>query len=428
MSIQRRLHFVTIFLSALALWALIFSANICAGEAVESHQLNKESASYEMVDLWFFWSEKCPHCKEAHPHVVLIADEMSRVRLHSLRIDGQPENIQVYQKLAQAIGREARSVPAFIFCDQMLVGWDDNGVVEQSLRDGLVSCLADGVSLASTQPLVLPFIGEIDPEAWSLPAFTITIAALDSFNPCAFFVLLFLLSLLVHAGSRARMLVIGGFFILISGIVYFTAMAAWLNLFTLVGHLPLVTLVAGLLAITISLINVKDYFWFKRGASLTMSDRNRGKLMNHMRNMLAKGSLPTMLAATLSLALAANLYELLCTAGFPMVYTRFLTLNELGTAEYYFYLLLYNFVYVVPLLLIMIAFVFTLGQRKLQEHEGRILKLLSGIMMLVLGMLLLFAPGALSQLWIVVLMLAGSVGATWIIVKIAPPGLSGTGS
>ncbi|OOY45267.1 hypothetical protein [Solemya velum gill symbiont] len=104
-----------------------------------------------------------------------------------------------------------------------------------------------------------------------------------------------------------------------------------------------------------------------------------------------------------------------------MVYTRFLTLNELGTAEYYFYLLLYNFVYIVPLMLIMTAFVFTLGQRKLQEHEGRILKLLSGIMMLVLGMLLVFAPEALSIIWIVILMLAGSISATWVFVKIAPP-------
>lgn len=407
----------------LVLFTLLFSTQIHAVGAAESPQLDKHTASNEMVDLWFFWSAKCPHCKDAHPRVESIANEMPWLKLHSLRIDGQPENILVYQRLAQEIGHEARSVPAFIFCNRMLVGWDDNGVVEQSLREGLVSCHDDGQESesGSLQPLVLPLIGEIDPQAWSLPAFTIAIAALDSFNPCAFFVLLFLLSLLVHAGSRARMLVIGGFFILISGIVYFTAMAAWLNLFTLVGHLPLVTLVAGLLAITISLINIKDYFWFKRGASLTMSRSNRGKLMKRMRTMLAKGSMPTMLAATLSLALAANLYELLCTAGFPMVYTRFLTLNELGTAEYYFYLLLYNFVYIVPLMLIMTAFVFTLGQRKLQEHEGRILKLLSGIMMLVLGMLLVFAPEALSIIWIVILMLAGSISATWVFVKIAPP-------
>ena len=119
----------------------------------------------------------------------------------------------------------------------MLVGWDSGGVIEQSVRNGLLSCRKEGVeqNAGSVHPIVLPVFGEIDPKVWSLPAFTIAIAALDSFNPCAFFVLLFLLSLLVHAGSRRRMLAIGSLFILVSGVVYFAAMAAWLNLFTMVG-------------------------------------------------------------------------------------------------------------------------------------------------------------------------------------------------
>jgi hypothetical protein len=270
--------------------------------------------------------------------------------------------------------------------------------------------------------MVLPILGEIDPSAWSLPLFTVVIAGLDSFNPCAFFVLLFLLSLMVHARSRSHMVIIGSLFILVSGIVYFTAMAAWLNLFTLVGHLPVVTLVAGLIAIAIALINIKDYFWFKRGVTLSITDENRGKLMRRMRGLLTTGSMPAMLAATLSLAVVANLYELLCTAGFPMVYTRMLTLNGLGTLEHYLYLLLYNLVYIVPLLLIMILFVITLGQRKLQEHEGRTLKLLSGLMMLGIGGLLVFDPEALNQLWTAAMLLVGAVALTWIIVKAVPPG------
>jgi len=255
-------------------------------------------------------------------------------------------------------------------------------------------------------------------EGWSLPVLTVVIAALDSFDPYAFFVLLFLLSLLVHAGSRSRMLIIGGVFILISGVVYFLAMAAWLNLFTLVGHLPLVTLVAGLFAVLISLLNIKDFFWFKRGVSLSISNQHQGRLIQRMRNLLGSGSLPTMLLATVSLAIVANLYELLCTAGFPMVYTRLLTLHEMRGTGYYLYLLLYNAVYVVPLLLIMIAFVVTLGQRKLQEHEGRTLKLMSGLMMLALGLTLIFVPQALSRPWFAALLLVGAVITTWVIIKV----------
>ena len=104
-----------------------------------------------------------------------------------------------------------------------------------------------------------------------------------------------------------------------------------------------------------------------------------------------------MLAGTVTLALAANAYELLCTAGFPLVFTRILTLADLSASAYYAYLALYNLVYVLPLLVIVIVFVVTLGARKLKEEEGRILNLLSGLMMLCLGLVLLCAPEALSH-------------------------------
>jgi uncharacterized membrane protein HdeD (DUF308 family) len=104
-----------------------------------------------------------------------------------------------------------------------------------------------------------------------------------------------------------------------------------------------------------------------------------------------------MLAGTVTLALAANAYELFCTAGFPLMFTRILTLADLSTPAYYGYLALYNLVYVLPLLVIVVVFVVTLGARKLKEEEGRILKLLSGLMMLALGVVLLFAPETLSH-------------------------------
>jgi uncharacterized membrane protein HdeD (DUF308 family) len=111
---------------------------------------------------------------------------------------------------------------------------------------------------------------------------------------------------------------------------------------------------------------------------------------------------------------AANFYELLCTAGFPMVYTRILTLHSLSQGVYYLYLLFYNTIYVVPLAAIVLLFVRTIGSRKLSEREGRLLKLLSGTMMLGLGALLVFAPERLNSLLIAVALIAVAVGTTWI--------------
>ena len=392
-----------------------------ANDAVEGETpWTRPAADGRVVNLWFFWTT-CPHCRTARPAIDRMARDLPWVELHSLRVDGRPDNVQTFRRLAAAAGGDARSVPAFVFCGRMLVGWDDAGASERELRNGLVACRESGglSERESREPLSAPALGDIDARNWSLPVVTVVIAALDSFNPCAFFVLLFLLSLLVHAGSRSRMLVIGGVFITISGVVYFLAMAAWLNLFALVGHLPLVTLVAGLLAVVISLVNIKDFFWFKRGPSLSLSDQHQGRLIRRMRGLLGSDSLPAMLAATVSLAVVANLYELLCTAGFPMVYTRLLTLHEVSGAGYYLYLLLYNLVYVLPLLLIMAVFVMTLGQRKLQEREGRFLKLLSGLMMLALGLTLIVAPEALSRPWLAALLLVAAVAAAWAISRIA---------
>jgi hypothetical protein len=131
-----------------------------------------------------------------------------------------------------------------------------------------------------------------------------------------------------------------------------------------------------------------------------------------------------LLAGTVTLALAANAYELLCTAGFPLVFTRILTLSELSTPAYYSYLALYNLVYVLPLLAIVVVFVVTLGARKLKEEEGRMLKLLSGLMMLGLGLVLLFAPERLSQPLTALALILAALVVTALVVWLAG-GLTG---
>jgi len=203
----------------------------------------------------------------------------------------------------------------------------------------------------------------------------------------------------VNQRQRGRMLLIGGTFVLISGLMYFAFMAAWLNLFRLLEGLAWVTAAAAILAIAIGVINVKDFFAFKQGVSLTIPKSRLPKLYQRGRAVLSAGSLPAMLGATVVLGTAANFYELLCTAGFPMVYTRVLTLHALSDSAHYLYLALYNLVYVIPLLTIVLVVTFATGRRQLSERQGRLLKLVSGLMMLGLGLLLLLAPEHLNSLW-----------------------------
>ena len=364
----------------------------------------------EQVRLYFFWSSQCPHCLEARPFIESLPQQHSWLLVQSLQLIGQPQNLARFRDLAAQVGFVPSSVPTFVWCGQYMTGYHDDASTGQDLLRSLATCYREQYghwppefeaprdSGQSGEPAVyVPWLGALDPRAYSLPMLAVLLGALDAFNPCAFFVLLFLLSLLVNTRSRLRMLLVGGVFVAVSGLVYFAFMAAWLNLFQLVGQLSLVTLLAGIVALTLGLLNIKDYLRVQRGTSTSLSDGQKQRLFSRMRGLLNADRLPALLGATLVLAVVANSYELLCTMGLPMVFTRVLTLEELPVTQYYAYLALYNLVYVTPMLLIVGLFVLTMGRRKLSESEGRFFKLLSGSMMSALGLLLVTWPDLLAS-------------------------------
>jgi hypothetical protein len=183
-------------------------------------------------------------------------------------------------------------------------------------------------------------------------------------------------------------------------------MAAWLNVFLYIGQMQVITTAAGVVALCVAAINIKDFFLFKRGISLTIPESRKPGLFGRMRVLLHESSVPAMFLGTVVLALAANTYELLCTAGFPLVFTRILTLNNLQPLDYYLHLLLYNTVYILPLAAVVAVFSFTLGSRKLSEAQGRAMKLVSGLMMLGLGAVVLVNPGLFNNMIVGVGLLA----------------------
>jgi len=369
--------------------------------------------------IHYFWGVGCPHCAEAKPFLDGLARKYPSLRIKSYEVFDNPQNVDLLRNMARERGAEARSVPAFIIGNTMISGFNDykGAAIEAEVRSLLARSHGDRAKGEGrvAETLTIPLLGSIDPESTALPLFTLCIAALDSFNPCAFFVLLFLLSLLIHTHSRLRMALIGGIFVLSSGIVYFVFMAAWLNIFLLVGTMRSITVAAGVIALVVAAINIKDFFFFEQGVSLVIPEEKKPRLFDRMRRLVRSPSLPSMLAGTVVLAVAANSYELLCTAGFPMVFTRVLTLREFAPSTYYLYLFYYNVVYVIPLAVIVAIFTVTLGSRKLSEWQGRVLKLLSGVMMLMLGTVILLKPALLGSAATAVLLLGFALLITLII-------------
>jgi hypothetical protein len=372
------------------------------------------------VALYFVYSETCSHCAAAEPFVDYLEETYEWLEVTRISVQAATEEqIELVIGLEDSIGQTSQYVPTFLFCEQMTVGYGDEEDSGVPLENKLLACrdsMAPGADATTTtvadEDLTLPVLGDVDPDRLSLPLFTLAVAGLDAFNPCAFFVLLFLLSLLVHARSRWRMALVGGIFILFSGVMYFAFMAAWLNVFLVTGKLRLVTAIAGAIAVVLAVLNIKDYFLPGRGLSLSIPDEAKPGLFARMRRLTTAGALPPVIAGTVALAIVANSYELLCTAGFPLVFTRVLTLSDLSTPAYYGYLGLYNVVYVIPLLVIVGVFVATLGSRKLSEREGRVLKLMSGTMMLGLGFVLLFVPDLLENMLAAIGVIAAALVVT----------------
>ena len=397
------------------------------------------------VKLYYFYSPTCPHCQAAKPFIDALPGRYPWLEIERYSVKDNRVNARLYYETAQALGVEALSVPGFVFCRQVVIGYDLAETTGEELARALESCHAERVAQGPPQPgapagsasaaaagsaaagpaagtnIRLPGLGTVDAQSLSLPVLTVVLAGVDAFNPCAFFVLLFLLSLLVHARSRARMLVIGGTFVLFSGLIYFVFMAAWLNVFLVAGELRIITLIAGLVAITIGAMNIKDFFWFKQGPSLSIPESAKPGLFKRMREVVTTGNMLPMMASTVVLAIVANSYELLCTAGFPMVYTRVLTLADLEPWQYYAWLAAYNVIYVLPLLAIVLVFTYTMGSRKLAESEGRALKLVSGCMMFAFGLVLLLAPNMLTNALTSIVVLAVAVAVALVTAMVAKP-------
>ncbi|MBL7148132.1 MAG: hypothetical protein ISS82_04875 [Nanoarchaeota archaeon] len=234
-----------------------------------------------------------------------------------------------------------------------------------------------------------------------LPVFTFFIALIDGFNPCNLFVLTFLLGLLISAShSRKKIYIIGFSFIFVVFIVYLLFMAAWLNIFKYIGFITPLRVVIASIALIAGIINCKELLFFRKGITLMIQDKHKAPLVRKiekMKDIIKNGSYPLLISSSIVLAAFASLVELPCTAGFPIIYTGILSGKVLSSSlSYYFYLLLYNLIYVLPLAVVILIFGFTFKGKEISKRQMQIIKFIGGLIMILLGIILLFNPGLIG--------------------------------
>lgn len=376
----------TALLSLLLLWLPLVSPLMSAAVA---------SSPTASADLVVYVREGCPHCAKAKEFLRDLQTEAPALRIELRPVDERPEYATELLERSEAAGVWPPGVPAFVIGDTLLVGFDDAGLRAAELRARLLdrATLADMTAPTSMPTPPAALMPEwLDVSTLGLPAFTLALGLLDGFNPCAMWVLLFLLSLLVRLNDRRRMALIAGTFVLVSGLVYYAFMAAWLNLFLLVGFGTPVRVTLAVIALLFATLNLKDGLFGLQGPSLSIPDAAKPGIYARVRALLTPTSLGASLLGVAALAVLVNTVELLCTAGLPAIYTAVLTQQVESSGLRYAYLALYIVGYIADDSLMVTLAVSALGSSKLSEQAGRGLKLVSGAVMLLLGLTLLLKP------------------------------------
>ena len=360
---------------------------------------NFVSAQTEKVQINFFYSAVCPHCKAEEEFLDELQKkypelEIKRYEVISEKSVSNPENQKIMREFQEKYNvpeNERVYVPTTFTPTKYFVGFNDQ--VAQDIENCLSQCFGTGTVVS--QKIKIPIIGEIDLSKTSLFALTAILGSLDGFNPCAMWVLVILISLLLSLKSRKKIALVGGIFIFAEGLLYFLFMSAWLNLFLVIGYVSIIRILIGIFGIGFGILRIRDFITWKPGVCKVTEHTGQEKIIQRINNLLKPATVPVTILGVIALAFGVNMVEFLCSAGFPVIYTKILAAQNVGTIQYYLYLFLYNIFYMLDDFLVFGFAFFTLNRFGFSDKYNRYSTLIAGFLMFVLGIMLIFKPNIL---------------------------------
>ena len=357
--------------------------------------LTASALAQDKAEINFFSSAICPHCVKEREFLKELEKKYPEIKAIEYEVVYQKENRDILKSFYEKYGvpeRERGWVPVTFTSDKYFIGF--NQQIAEEIERCIKECLIGEKPVA--QKIKIPIFGEIDVSKMSLPLLTVTLGALDGLNPCAMWILLLLIALLINTRSRKRMWLVGGTFILASGIVYYLILTAWLNLFLAISYVNLTRILIGVFALGIGIWQIKKFITYHPGVCkvLGISSRieEKLKLKERVEKIATSPLTLAMIGGLILLALGVNLVEFFCSAGIPAIYTRILTVSDIPTLSYYLYLLLYTFVFMLDDLIIFSLAVITLSKIGYTEKYNYWSTLIGGLLILALGILLIFKP------------------------------------
>ena len=366
------------------------------------------------VNLYFFWGQGCPHCLKEKQFLEKLEKKYANLRIHSFEVSGDRKNLELLYQVGRRLQVEVAGVPFTVVGQDYFVGWQGDetsgaaleAALQKNLENPGIDVVAEFITAkpATAPPpgkkvvperIKVPLLGEVETRALSLGLVTVLIGALDGFNPCAMWVLILLLGFLVGMENNKKRWILGCTFVAVSALVYFLIMCAWLNLFLFLGFLFWVRLGIALVALGAGYYNLREYFTDKAGVCKVSTGGRRHQIIIKIQDFIKKESFWLALGGIIVLAFAVNVVELICSAGFPVVYLQILSLNPLPWWQYYAYILLYILIFMLDDLIVFCAAMITFQVTGMSTRYKRFSHLIGGVLMLLLGFLLIFKPEAL---------------------------------
>ena len=364
----------------------------------------------EKVNLYLFHSETCMHCQAEIEYLKELESEYDNLKIHLYEVDRHKDNAEKMIKVKEKLNIDSPNVPFTVIGNYYYIGYSDSigdgikELVEKYSNEPEINMVKPiledkeipNVEMENGEIKTIKVLGKkINPAKLSLPVLSIILGTIDGFNPCAMWVLIFLISMQFNMKDRKKMWCLGITFLVTSAVIYLLFMFAWLGITTeLLTKVSWFKKLIALVALTGAFINLKSFYKsIKTGAGCEVVDNNKRKnIMTKIRKITTEKSFILALLGVMILAASVNVIELACSAGIPVLFTNVLALNNLTKLQTTLYIYLYTLFFLIDDIIVFVIAMLTLNIKAISTRYTKYSHLIGGIIMLIIGLLMLFKP------------------------------------
>ena len=373
-----------------------------------------------LVNIYLFYSDTCPHCTSEKELLTELEDKYDNIYIYKYEVHDD-ENAKLLQDVAGIYDTTVTGVPFTVIANKVYKGfsYDDSkvkfmGTIEYYSENGYkdeVGELIGNNNLPTYQisdndieeykkfmedynsNIISIFGFDIETKNLALPLVSVLIGFVDGFNPCAMWVLLFLISMLIGMKDKKRMWSLGIIFLMTSAFIYLLFMVSWLNVANLMISITWFRLLIGCVAFCGAGVNIYGYLKNRKTEGCTVvDDKKRKKIFGRIKKFTEEKNFFLAIVGVMALAVSVNIVELACSAGLPVMFIEILSVNNLTSIEEIIYISLYMIFFLVDDLVIFFIAMTTMQLTGFSTKYGKLSKLIGGILLLFIGILLIFKP------------------------------------